>query len=123
LPSAAYPAETAFAPLVRLLEQIGPPGAGKDTWIHKHMADVPVIALDDIRRELGLGPKGNQGEVVMTVKARARDYLRRQQSFIWNAMNVIRAPRSQLIELFTAYHARVRIVYIEAHEVIWIEHG
>jgi predicted kinase len=92
----------------------GLPGAGKDTWIHEHRADVPVIALDDIRRELGLGPTGNQGEVVMTAKARARDYLRRRQSFIWNATNVIRALRSQLINLFTAYQARVRIVYIEA---------
>jgi predicted kinase len=92
----------------------GLPAAGKDTWIHEHMADVPVIALDDIRRELGIGATGNQGKVVMTAKARARDYLRLRQSFIWNATNVVRALRSQLVDLFTAYHARVRIVYIEA---------
>ncbi|PWT75164.1 MAG: poly(A) polymerase [Chloroflexi bacterium] len=92
----------------------GLPGAGKDTWIHEHMADIPVIALDDIRRELGIGATGNQGKVVMTAKARARNYLRRRQSFIWNATNIIRALRSQLVDLFTAYHARVRIVYIEA---------
>jgi predicted kinase len=92
----------------------GLPGAGKDTWIHEHMPDVPVIGLDNIRRELGIGTTGNQGAVVMTAKARARDYLRRRQPFIWNATNVIRALRSQLIDLFTAYHARVRIVYIEA---------
>jgi predicted kinase len=92
----------------------GLPGAGKDTWIREHMADVPVIALDDIRRELGIGASGNQGEVVMTAKARARDFLRHRQSFIWNATNVIRGLRSQLIDLFTAYHARVRIVYVEA---------
>src|SRR5262249_5219057 len=87
----------------------GLPGAGKDTWIREHMTDIPVIALDDIRHELGVGATGNQGEVVMTAKARARDYLRRRQSFIWNATNVIRARRSQLIDLFTAYHARVCI--------------
>jgi predicted kinase len=92
----------------------GLPGAGKDTWIHEHMPDIPVIALDDIRRELGIGATGHQGEVVMTAKARARDYLRRRQTFIWNATNVIRALRSQLVDLFIAYHARVRIVYVEA---------
>jgi predicted kinase len=92
----------------------GLPGAGKDTWITEHMPGLPVIALDDIRRELGIGATGNQGKVIMTAKARARDYLRHQQSFIWNATNVIRALRSQLIDVFTAYHSRVRIVYVEA---------
>jgi predicted kinase len=92
----------------------GLPGSGKDNWVHRHMADIPVISLDDIRRELGASPTGNQGEVIMTAKARARDYLRHQQSFVWNATNVTRALRSQLIDFVMAYHARVRIVYVEA---------
>jgi predicted kinase len=49
----------------------------------------------------------------MTAKERARTHLRRQQSFVWNATNVTRALRSQLIDFFTAYRARVRIVYVE----------
>jgi predicted kinase len=92
----------------------GVPGAGKDTWIHRHMADVPVISLDEIRHELGKGATGNQGEVIMTAKARARNYLRHRQSFVWSATNITRALRSQLIDFFTAYRAHVRIVYVEA---------
>jgi predicted kinase len=92
----------------------GLPGAGKDTWIHEHMGNVPVVSLDEIRRELRISPTGNQGRVVATARERARDYLRLQQSFVWNATNVTRALRSQLIDFFTGYHARVRIVYVEA---------
>jgi predicted kinase len=92
----------------------GVPGAGKDSWIHQHMASAPVISLDDIRRELNKSATGNQGEVIMAAKERARDYLRHRQSFVWNATNVTRALRSQLIDFFTAYRARVRIVYVEA---------
>jgi len=92
----------------------GLPGAGKDTWIHEHMANLPVVSLDEVRRELRISPTGNQGRVVATARARARDYLRHRQSFVWNATNLTRALRSQLIDFFTGYHARVRIVYVEA---------
>jgi predicted kinase len=51
---------------------------------------------------------------VQEARARARDLLRRQQSFIWNATNITPTLRAQLITLFAAYHARVRIVYLDA---------
>jgi predicted kinase len=92
----------------------GLPGAGKDSWIREHMTNVPAISLDDIRRELGASPTGNQGEVIMTAKARARDYLRHQQPFVWNATNITRALRSQLADFVMAYRGRVRVVYVEA---------
>lgn len=92
----------------------GLPGAGKDTWIQQHAADLPSISLDGIRRRLGAGVTGNQGEVIATAKTQAREYLRRQQAFVWNATNITRALRTQLIDLFSAYRARVRIVYVES---------
>jgi predicted kinase len=92
----------------------GLPGAGKDTWITAHRPDWPVISLDAIRREQHVSPNAPQGAVVQEARARARDLLRRRQSFIWNATNVSRALRTQLIALFTAYHARVTIVYLDA---------
>jgi len=42
-----------------------------------------------------------------------REYLREQQSFIWNATNTTRQMRQGLINLFAAYGARIRIVYVE----------
>lgn len=92
----------------------GLPGAGKDRWIREHLADWPVISLDRLRREMKISPEAAQGPVIQAAKDQARELMRQQQSFVWNATNVTRLLRSQLIDLFAAYHARVRIVYIEA---------
>jgi putative nucleotidyltransferase with HDIG domain len=92
----------------------GLPGAGKDTWIARHAPGLPMISLDAIRRELKITPADDQGAVVALAKSRARELLRRQQSFFWNATNITRALRMSLIDLFAAYSARVRIVYVDA---------
>jgi putative nucleotidyltransferase with HDIG domain len=92
----------------------GLPGAGKDTWIRTHMADRPVISLDNIRRELGISPTAEQGQVIQAARERARELMRRQQSFIWNATNITRMMRSRVIDLALDYHARTRIVYVES---------
>ena len=73
-----------------------------------------MISLDDIREELGAPPTGNQGLVIQAAKERARTYLRTRTSFAWSATNLTRDMRTQLIDLFTDYHARVKIVHIEA---------
>ncbi|MBD1813744.1 ATP-binding protein, partial [Microcoleus sp. FACHB-DQ6] len=46
-------------------------------------------------------------------KQRAKEYLRSGTSFVWNATNTTKQMRQQLIDLFAAYKARIRIVYIE----------
>ncbi len=92
----------------------GLPASGKDTWIKQNnLNDLPVISLDDIRKELKISPKKNQGEVLAESKKRAREFLRAKQSFIWNATNLMRSRRSQLIELFTAYKAQIKLIYLE----------
>lgn len=91
----------------------GLPGAGKDTWAREHRVGLPVVSLDAIRRELRIGPREPQGAVAAEAKARARELLRRRQAFVWNATNVTRATRAPLIDLFAAYRARVRIVYVD----------
>jgi predicted kinase len=92
----------------------GLPGAGKDRWIREHLADWPVISLDQLRKEMKISPEAAQGPVVQAAKDRARELMRKQQSFVWNATNVTRLLRGQLIDFFAAYHARVRVVYLEA---------
>lgn len=92
----------------------GLPGSGKDAWIAEHMPGHPVIALDAIRHELGADSTGNQGTVINVARERARAFLREGQDFIWNATNISREIRFQLVDLFTDYSARVRIIYVEA---------
>ena len=94
----------------------GLPGAGKDTWLTGNAAGRAVISLDDLREERDVDPAGPQGVVIATAKEQARVLLRAHRPFIWNATNVSHQLRSQLIDLFAAYRAKVRIVYLEAPE-------
>ena len=91
----------------------GLPGTGKDTWISHNLPDIPMISLDDIRRELKISPKAEQGYVAHLARERAKEYLRRHQPFVWNATDITTQMRESLISLFETYRARVRIVYLE----------
>lgn len=90
------------------------PGTGKDTYIGKNF-DLPVLSLDDIRRENKILPtdrKGN-GRVIQEAKEKARAFMRARQSFVFNATNISRDMRGKWISLFLEYGARVRIIYLE----------
>lgn len=91
----------------------GLPGTGKDTWIARNHPGLPVVCMDDIRRQLGIKPEDNQGQVVQAAREQARAYLRAKQPFIWNATGISRMMRDKQIRLFEEYHASVRIVYLE----------
>lgn len=91
----------------------GLPGTGKDTWIRQTHPDLPVLSLDDLRAELQISPTDNQGELIQTAQERAREFLRKKQSFIWNATNLTKKIRKKLTALFERYGASVRIVYLE----------
>ena len=91
----------------------GLPGVGKDTWIQRNAPDLPMISLDEIRKELKYSPTHNQGKVANLARERAKELLRQHQHFVWNATNITAQMRESLVALFETYHARVRIVYLE----------
>lgn len=95
-------------------------GSGKDTYIKTHLNHLPVISLDDIRKEYHIKPtdKVGNGHAVQIAKERAKEYMRKHESFVWNATNITRQMRSQLIDLFESYKGRVHIVYIEVPYVM-----
>lgn len=93
----------------------GLPGAGKSHYIKKNLSNLPVVSLDEIRKELKIKPddkKGN-GTVVQLAKERAKEFMRKKNSFVWDATNITRQMRTQLIDLFVTYGGNVRIVYVE----------
>ncbi len=94
----------------------GLPGAGKDFWVAENLGGWPVVSLDALRRRMKVAPTANQGTVVSAAREAARAHLRRRESFVWNATNVSRQVREQSVNLFAAYNARVRVVYVEAPE-------
>lgn len=93
----------------------GLPGTGKDSWIQKNNTELPTVSLDNIRRANKISPKAEQGMVVNLAREQAKEYLRKRQSFVWNATNISPQIRESLVNLFEAYHARVRIVYLETY--------
>lgn len=91
----------------------GLPGTGKDTWIGNTIPEYPMISLDEIRKEMKLKPTENQGIVIQKAQERAKNYLRKHQTFVWNATNITKDIRQKQIQLFERYGASVRIVYLE----------
>jgi predicted kinase len=91
----------------------GLPGAGKDTLIRTRYPSLPVISLDDLRAELDIDHADNQGPIVQAARERAKTHLRRGEPFVWNATNLNRQFRQNLLTLLHDYHARIKIVYVE----------
>jgi len=92
----------------------GLPASGKSTWLAAHPQ--PVVSLDDLRVDLDVDPAGGQAEVIAAARELARGFLRTGTSFAWNATNLSRALRAQLLALFRDYRARTHIVYCETTE-------
>ncbi len=91
----------------------GLPGTGKDTWIRENCPGMPMVSLDDIRKELGISPAGDQGRVLDAARERAKEYLRRREPFVWNATDLTAQVRGKQVSLFESYGAAVRVVYLE----------
>ncbi len=99
----------------------GLPGMGKDHYIQSLGTDIPVISLDALRRKHKVSPtdRSANGRVVQEAKEQAREYLRKGQNFVWNATNITRLMRQQLVDLFVLYDAKVKIVYVEKPYDVW----
>ncbi len=92
---------------------VGLPGAGKDHWCREHAAALPMISLDGIRKELGVGWTDDQGRVLRVAEDRFTAFLKAGESFVYNATNIDRAMRRKWVRLVRQRGARIRMVYIE----------
>ena len=90
-------------------------GSGKDSYIRQHLAHLPMLSLDDIRRERKLDPADpkHTAEAVRLGKEQAKEYLRARTSFVFNATNLNRDLRSKWLPMFADYGARVHLIYLE----------
>ncbi|MCE3225693.1 MAG: hypothetical protein K0S32_244 [Bacteroidetes bacterium] len=90
-------------------------GSGKDHYIKKNFPEHLVISLDDMRRKLKIkyNDSKNNGRIIQEAKELAKEYLRSQKAFVWNATNITVQMRSQLIDLFAVYDPVIKIVYLE----------
>ena len=90
----------------------GLPGTGKDTYINNNY-NLPVVSLDNIRYENKLTSNDVQGIVFNLAKEQMKNHLRKKENFIFNATNLVQLNRQKLIRLFTDYHAKVKIIFLE----------
>lgn len=89
----------------------GLPGVGKDYYVSKNF-NLPVISLDNIRKEFKIKPTDEQGLVIQTAKERAKEFLRKKQDFVWNSTNTVSSTRKQLIENWLPYNPEIHQIYI-----------
>lgn len=94
----------------------GMPASGKNTWVDKNAAGLPVISFDDARDELGLAHGKNEGLVAHHAFDMAKDLLRAGKPFVWNATHLSNQMRTKTLDLLHDYHADVRLVYLEHPE-------
>ncbi len=94
---------------------------GKDSYIRQYCADMPVVSLDVLRQQHNIKPddRDANGWIAQLAKEQARIYLREHKSFVWNATNITKQMRNQLIALFYRYQAKVTLVYIEVPYLQW----
>lgn len=91
----------------------GLPASGKDTWVSQHCPGLPVVSFDDAREELGLRHGKNEGMVAHHAVDKAKALLREHAPFVWNATHLSLQMRTKTLDLLYAYHASVRLVYLE----------
>jgi predicted kinase len=91
----------------------GLPPSGKSTWLATNVSDMPLVSLDDLRIDLDVAPNEGQGAVIDAAREQARGFLREHRSFVWNATNLTRLHRTQIVELIRSYRGRARMVYCE----------
>lgn len=113
--NATYPAVLYDDTRFKVVLMSGIAGAGKDTYIQTHYPHLPVVSLDDLRRQMKVkyGDEKGQGLVIQQAKKLAKTYAAHRQSFVWNSTNLTKDMRSRLIALLEVYNPQFEVVYIE----------
>ncbi len=95
----------------------GLPASGKNTWVSQNnQENLPILSFDDAKAQLGLQENDNVGKAVHMVIDQAKDLLRNEKNFIWNATHLSRQMRQKTIDLLLNYKAEVHLIYLEAPE-------
>jgi len=94
---------------------VGIPGSGKDYYVNNNLSDIESISYDKFRHDLGIkhGDKKGTGQIIQASKKRAKELMAKDTDFVWNATNLMKDRRGELIDLFMSYGATVHIVYVE----------
>ena len=100
-----------------LIVTVGIPGSGKTSWVKDYIEEnkdknIEVISSDEIRKELlnDIKDQSKNKEVAIIAKERFKECLRKKQNVVWDATNLRKEYREQLITLSHNYNALTKLL-------------
>ena len=101
----------------------GVSGSGKSTWVANNLADHTVISLDYLRTKIAKSrsDQSQNSKVVQAAKEQLKTLLRSYSKIVWDATNIRRDFRQQVISISRQYGALITSVVFHCAENIYWE--
>lgn len=101
----------------------GVSGSGKSTWIAHNLPDYTIISLDNLREKIAASrsDQSQNSKIVHLAKEELKSQLRDRQKIVWDATNLRRDFRQQVISISRQYGALITLVIFHCSETIYYE--
>lgn len=101
----------------------GVSGSGKSTWIANNLPEHTIISLDNLRQQIAKSrsDQSQNSKVVQLAKEQLKALLRTNSKIVWDATNIRRDFRQQVINLSRNYGALVTLVIFHCPEEIYFQ--
>ena len=101
----------------------GVSGSGKSTWIEKNLPEHTIISLDNIRQQIAKSrsDQAQNSRVVQLAKEQLKVLLRSNSKIVWDATNIRKDFRQQVINLSRNYGALVTLVIFHCPEDVYFQ--
>ena len=101
----------------------GVSGSGKSTWIRNNLPQHTVVSLDSLRQQIGKSrsDQSQNSKIVQLAKEQLKTLLRSQSKIVWDATNIRRDFRQQIINISRNYGALVTLVIFHCPEDIYFQ--
>jgi predicted kinase len=90
----------------------GPSGSGKSSWLHNNLGQYEIISLDDLRSEISgdIADQSDNRRIRHLATEQFKAHLRLKRNIVWDATNLRRDFRQQIIRLACDYGALAYLV-------------
>ena len=101
----------------------GVSGSGKSTWIAENLPQHNVVSLDNLRQQIAKSrsDQSQNSRVVQLAKEELKTFLRTNSKIVWDATNIRRDFRQQVINISRDYGALVTLVVFHCPEDVYFE--
>ena len=101
----------------------GVSGSGKSTWIANNLKDHTVVSLDALRTQIAnsRSDQSQNSKVVQAAKEQLKVLLRSHSKIVWDATNLRRDFRQQVIDISHQYGALVTLVIFHCPEEVYFD--